>query len=84
MLTDGQWAVPEPLFQEERTGAGRSQVHTEREVLNGILWGFTREPRGRIARQISIAIHLLQKIQQVGERRKVQKNSGGPGEAHRR
>ena len=39
MLTDGQWAVPEPLFQEERTGAGRSQVHTEREVLNGILWG---------------------------------------------
>lgn len=38
MLTDEQWAILEPLFQEERTGAGRPQVHTDREVLNGILW----------------------------------------------
>lgn len=38
MLTDEQRAILEPLFQEERTGAGRPQVHTDREVLNGILW----------------------------------------------
>ena len=32
-LTDEQWAVLEPLFQEERTGAGRPQVHSNRAVL---------------------------------------------------
>lgn len=38
MLTDEQWEVLEPLFQEERSGAGRPQVHPDREVLNGVLW----------------------------------------------
>lgn len=37
-LTDEQWAVLEPLFQEERTGAGRPQVHSNRAVLDGVLW----------------------------------------------
>lgn len=32
MLTDEQRAILEP-----RTGAGRPQIHTAREVLNGIL-----------------------------------------------
>ena len=38
MLTDDQWSVLEPLFQKERTGAGRPQIHSDREVLNGVLW----------------------------------------------
>ena len=38
MLADEQWAILEPLFREVRTGAGYSQVHTDHEVLNGILW----------------------------------------------
>ena len=37
-LTDEQWSVLEPLFQEERTGAGRPQVHSNRAVLDGVLW----------------------------------------------
>lgn len=38
MLTDEQCAILEPFFQEECTSAGRPQIHTDREVLNGILW----------------------------------------------
>lgn len=38
MLTDEQWAILEPLFQEDRVGAGRPQIHSDREVLNGVLW----------------------------------------------
>ena len=38
MLTDDQWSVLEPPFQKERTGAGRPQIHSYREVLNGVLW----------------------------------------------
>lgn len=38
MLTDDQWSVLEPLFQKERTGAGCPQLHSDREVLNGVLW----------------------------------------------
>ncbi len=34
MLTDEQWAILEPLFNEERNGAGRPQIHSDREVLN--------------------------------------------------
>lgn len=38
LLTDDQWPVLEPLFHEERTGSGRPQLHSDREVLNGVLW----------------------------------------------
>lgn len=38
MLTDDQWSVLEPFFQEEKVGAGRPQIHSDREVLNGVLW----------------------------------------------
>lgn len=38
MLTDEQWAILEPFFKEERIGAGRPQVHSDREVLNAVLW----------------------------------------------
>ena len=37
MLTDDQWSVLEPLFQKERTGAGRPQIHSDREVLRACL-----------------------------------------------
>lgn len=36
MLTDDQWSVLEPLFQKERTGAGRPQIHSDREVLERV------------------------------------------------
>ena len=38
MLTDEQWAILEPLFQEHRSGPGRPLLHAAREVLNGVLW----------------------------------------------
>ena len=38
MLTDEQWAILEPLFKEDRTGPGRPLLHSDREVLNGVLW----------------------------------------------
>lgn len=38
MLTDDQWAVLESFFEEEKTGAGRPRTHSDREVLNGVLW----------------------------------------------
>ncbi len=33
MLTDEQWAILEPLFNEEQNDAGRPQIHSDREVL---------------------------------------------------
>jgi transposase len=39
-LTDGQWAVLEPLIGElprRADGRGRSW-HSSREIMNGILW----------------------------------------------
>ena len=38
MLTDEQWTILEPLFNEARTGPGRPLLHSDREVLNGVLW----------------------------------------------
>lgn len=38
MLTDEQWTIPEPLFQEERTGVGHPSSYYH-EVPNGIFWG---------------------------------------------
>ena len=38
MLTNEQWAILEPLFKEDRAGPGRPLLHSDREVLNGVLW----------------------------------------------
>ena len=40
-LTDEQWAILVPLIpatQPRSDGRGRPQVHSDRAVLNGILW----------------------------------------------
>ena len=71
MLTDDQWSVLEPLFQKERTGAGRPQIHSDREVLNGVLWVL----------RTGAAWADLSEIQQMGKRWKASKNSGVSGPA---
>lgn len=38
MLKGGQWNVLEPLFKEERNGAGRPQIYPDIEVLICVLW----------------------------------------------
>ena len=38
MLTDDQWAVLEQFFPETKAGVGRPQIHSDRDVLNGVLW----------------------------------------------
>ena len=40
-LTDAQWAILEPLIPEtprREGGRGRPQLHSDRAVMNGILW----------------------------------------------
>ena len=78
MLTDDQWSVLEPLFQKERTGAGRPQIHSDREVLNGLAY---RRGMGGLTGQVSIFRNLLSEIQQMGKRWKASKNSGVSGPA---
>lgn len=68
MLTDEQWAVLEPLFQEERSGAGRPQVHPDREVLNDVLWVLRTGTAWRdLPDRFPSSIHLLSEIQQMGK-----------------
>ena len=81
MLTDDQWSVLEPLFQKERTGAGRPQIHSDREVLNGVLWVLRTGAAWALTGQVSIFRNLLSEIQQMGKRWKASKNSGVSGPA---
>ena len=38
-LTDQQWTIIEPLFEEKRRPDGRGRPwHDARAVLNGVLW----------------------------------------------
>ena len=79
MLTDEQRAVLEPLFQGERSGAGRPQVHPDREVLNGVLWVLRTGAAERFAGQVSFFIPLLSEIQQMGKGGEITKNTGASG-----
>ena len=82
MLTDDQWSVLEPLFQKERTGAGRPQIHSDREVLKWRPLGLAyRRGMGGLTGQVSIFRNLLSEIQQMGKRWKASKNSGVSGPA---
>jgi hypothetical protein len=83
-LTDEQWAVLEPLIPatvRRADSRGRPQLHSDRTVLNGILWVLHRRCLGRSARSVPVRMHLLQTLYPLGQVRRDATDPGKPGPA---
>ena len=78
-LTNKQWATLEPLIPKvvpRADGRSRPPTHSDRAVLNGILW---RRVLGRFAGAVALQLDLLLTLQSLGAPGGIARDRASPG-----